>query len=81
MLVAYYSKGCDSHKLFDSLKVVSTNNYEKHLNQHNVIHLNMQEFLSDSTSISDMLDILNQEVIYELSKEYDVHVITPKYKN
>ena len=80
MLVAYYSKGCDSHKLFDSLKVVSTNNYEKHLNQHNVIHLNMQEFLSDSTSISDMLDILNQEVIYELSKEYDVHVITPNIK-
>lgn len=81
MLVAYYSKGCDSHKLFDSLKVVSTNNYEKHLNQHNVIHLNMQEFLSDSTSISDMLDILNQEVIYELSKEYDVHVIKPNIKN
>ena len=45
MLVAYYSKGCDSLKLFDNLKISETELYQKHLNQHNVIHLNMQDFL------------------------------------
>ena len=32
MLVAYYSKGCDSHELFDSLNILKTENYLKHLN-------------------------------------------------
>ena len=81
MLVAYYSKGCDSHELFDSLKITNTENYEKHLNQHHVIHLNMQEFLSDAKSITEMLDIINNEVVYELLKEYDVDVLRPSLKN
>lgn len=44
MLVAYYSKGCNSQKLFDSLKISQTHTYFKHLNQYNVIYLNMQNF-------------------------------------
>ena len=81
MLVAYYSKGCDSHELFDSLKISKTEAYEKHLNQHNVIYLNMQEFLSDAKSITEMLDIINNEVVYELLKKYDVDVLRPSLKN
>lgn len=46
MLVAYYSKGCVSYELFDFLNVSKIKNYLKHLNQHNVIYLNMQEFLN-----------------------------------
>lgn len=41
MLVAYYSMGCDSHELFDSLKISQTTRYQEHLNHHHVIHLNM----------------------------------------
>ena len=81
MLVAYYSKGCNSHELFDSLKISKTESYEKYLNQHHVIHLNMQEFLSDAKSITEMLDIINNEVVYELLKEYDVDVLRPSLKN
>ena len=48
MLVVYYSRGCDSLELFDNLKISETELYQKHLNQHNVIHLNMQDFLSET---------------------------------
>lgn len=72
MLVAYYSKGCDSHNLFDHLKISNTKNYEKDLNQHNVIHLNMQDFLSMTNSIEDMLILLSEEVIFELTQKYPV---------
>ena len=51
------------------------------MNQHHVIHLNMQEFLSDAKSITEMLDIINNEVVYELLKEYDVDVLRPSLKN
>lgn len=72
MLVAYYSKGCDSHNLFDHLKISNTKNYEIDLNQHNVIHLNMQDFLSMTNSIEDMLILLSEEVIFELTQKYPV---------
>ena len=81
MLVAYYSRGCDSHELFNALKVSKLPDYEKHLNQHHVIHLNMQEFLSDANSITEMIDIINKEVMNELLKEYDVDVLRPSLKN
>lgn len=63
MFVAYYSKGCNSQKLFDSLKISQTHTYFKHLNQYNVIYLNMRNFLSMSSSVNDMITILNDEVI------------------
>lgn len=52
------------------MKISETASYKKHLNQHKVIHLNMQEFLSDSDSVNDMLDMLNNEIIKELEETY-----------
>ncbi len=51
MLAAYYSKGCDSHELFDNLEISQSEKYSEHLNQYNVIYLNMQRFLSSSDDI------------------------------
>jgi len=74
MLVAYYSKGCDSHTLFDSLKIADVKNYEEHLNKHNVIHLNMQRFVSRTNDIDSMLAYLKNEIIDELLEVYDIKV-------
>ena len=41
MISAYYSKGCDSHALFDGLKIASTPDYEEKLNKYNVIKLDL----------------------------------------
>ena len=50
MLTAYYSRGCDSGELFQGLKSTMHPDFEKHLNQYNVIHLNMHgNFLSKKT--------------------------------
>lgn len=70
MLVAYYSKGCDSHHMFDELKVSKIQSYEDHLNKHNVIHLDMQKFLSLTHCIDDMILKINNVVIKELKREY-----------
>ena len=42
MLTAYYSKGCDSQDLFAGLKISETSDFKKHLNQYDVIHLDIQ---------------------------------------
>ena len=70
MLAAYYSKGCDSRNLFSGLSIASSDSYSKHLNQYNVIYINMQEFLSGSKSIDDMLMMLKSFILKEFKKVY-----------
>ena len=72
MLVAYYSKGCDSHHIFDSLKISQTDYYLEHLNQHHVIHINMQSFLSNTHNIDKMIQLLTIRILNELKQEYSV---------
>ena len=45
MLVAYYSRGCDSRELFKNYKIADDVSFEQHLNKYNVIHINMTEFV------------------------------------
>ena len=42
MLTAYYRKGCDSQDLFAGLKISEASDLKKHLNQYDVIHLDIQ---------------------------------------
>ena len=70
MLVAYYSKGCDSHDIFDSLKISQTTHYLKHLNQHHVIHINMQDFLSKTHDINKMILLLAKLIFREIKKVF-----------
>ena len=70
MLVAYYSKGCDSHDIFDSLKISQTDHYLKHLNQHPVIHINMQDFLSKTHDINKMILLLAKLIFREIKKAF-----------
>ena len=70
MLVAYYSKGCDSSDIFNHFKLSKTENYKRHLNKHNVIYINMQTFLSRTKNIDAMLERVNLKIIKELARVY-----------
>ena len=70
MLSAYYSKGCNSQKLFSGLKIYEEENFEEHLNKYNVIHLNMQNFLSESENIEDMIKYIEEDVMEEIEKDF-----------
>ena len=70
MLSAYYSKGCDSKELFGSLLIAKNEDYLKHLNKYNVIYINMQEFLSNSENIKEMLLLIRKIILKDFKKEY-----------
>ena len=72
MLVAYYSKGCDSHDIFDSLKISQTDHYLEHLNKHHVIHINIQSFLSNTHNIDKMIQLLTARILNEFKQEYSI---------
>ena len=44
MIDAYYSRGCDSTKLFEDTKISASADYQKYMNQYNVIHLDVSTF-------------------------------------
>ena len=70
MLAAYYGKDCDSSELFAPYKIAKAQDYRKHLNQYNVIMLNIQDFLSVTSSVAEMLSFLQKRVIRELKRKY-----------
>ncbi len=69
MLAAYYSCGCYSRELFAGFKIAQHKDFEKHLNQYDVIYLNMQQFLIEADA-GNVIKYLEQEVLRELRKVY-----------
>ena len=70
MLVAYYDRSCDSSIQFAGLEIAQSPSYRSHLNRYDVIHLNIQDFLSQSTSTKDMVAFIEESVEAELAAAY-----------
>ncbi|MDR0928129.1 MAG: ATP-binding protein [Oscillospiraceae bacterium] len=71
MLAAYYGCGEDTAALFDGLKISSDSSYLEHLNRHDVIKINMQEFLSTTRTVDKMLEMIERYLLHELLATYD----------
>lgn len=69
MLAAYYSCGCDSADLFKGLKIEQDETFREHLNQYDVIFLNMQQFLIRAKN-QDVTEYLEQAVMEEIREIY-----------
>ena len=70
MLTAYYGKECDSRELFSGLKISQNAVFAQHLNQYPTIFLNMQEFLSRSRDVYDLLERMKKLVLRDMKREY-----------
>lgn len=70
MLAAYYSKGCNSREIFSNLCIAKSRNFNQHINQYDTIFLNMQEFLSQSKNIEEMISLIQRSVLWELLQDY-----------
>ena len=70
MLAAYYMKGCDSRELFEGLEIAGKPSFEEHLNQYDVIHLDMAYLLVQNKSAVDTVAFMQKCVIDELRVIY-----------
>ena len=70
MLAAYYSRGCQSEKLFEEFKITKDPSFKQHLNRYNVFFMNMQEFLSRSKTVEKMIFRISQLLMRDLKQEY-----------
>lgn len=74
MLAAYYGSGEDTENLFEGFKIAQSNSWKSYMNAYEVIKVNMQEFLSRSGSIEQMLDRMTNRILAELRRSYPEQV-------
>ena len=74
MLAAYYDRGENTAELFENLEISSAESFCEHLNQYDVIKINMQDFLSCTGSVQEMLKLLQTRLIQELKHKYPRYV-------
>lgn len=69
MLCAYYDKTCDSHELFSNYQISEDKSYEKHLNQYDVIYLDMTHIIGEAGKDS-FIDFIKEKITDELISAY-----------
>ena len=70
MIKAYYSKGCDSRELFRGFAIEKEEGFEKHLNQYDVIHIDMASVWINAGKEEGFLAFLTGTILEELKEEY-----------
>ena len=70
MLAAYYSRACDSGKMFEGLKISRSASFSEHLNRHDVIHLDVQWCMLDAGGPQAVVGYMNGHLLAELKEAY-----------
>lgn len=70
MLSAYYSRGCHSETLFQGLKIEKDPSFCRHLNQHNVIRLDIQQFIRSEKNLDTFISEIEQTLMEELTESF-----------
>ena len=70
MLAAYYSRACDSKKMFEGLKISQSASFPEHLNRYDVIHLDVQWCMLDAGGPEAVVGYMNGHLLAELKEAY-----------
>ena len=70
MLTAYYSKGCESEKMFSGLEISEYPDFRTHLNQYDVIHLVIQWCMEPAGGAQNVVSYITEQTIKELKEYY-----------
>ena len=74
MLAAYYDRSENTEELFQNLAISKDNSYKENLNQFDVIKINMQEFLSMSETVEEMLKMLKEYLVSDFKETFqEIH--------
>ena len=70
MLAAYYSKGAESEKMFSDFEIGKSEDFKKHLNKYDVIHIDVQWFLINCEDADNVVPYITRVVLDELREVY-----------
>ena len=70
LMKAYFSKGCDSREIFEKLKIAEKPNFEKNLNQFNVLSVDLGGLFSSSRNKNEVLLNLYSKLLADFREEF-----------
>ena len=70
MMVAYFSKGCDSREIFSHLKIAKEPCFEQNLNKFNVIAVDFGAVFNTVENRNDVLKYLRNRFVEDFRKEF-----------
>lgn len=70
MLTAYYSRGCESARMFEGRKISGEGNWREHLNRYDVIHIDVQWCRTSAKSAEATVSYIENNILEELRVYY-----------
>ena len=70
MLCAYYGRNCDSEILFRNLEIAADPSFRKHLNQYDVIYVDMTYVKAFTDGFRNLVPYLSKKITEELAAAY-----------
>lgn len=70
LISAYYDHTVDGKELFRGMEIENDESFAANGSSYDVIKINMQEFLSNSTDMTMLLTLLKKAILRELLREY-----------
>ncbi len=70
MVCAYYDRTVDGNVEFEGLQITQDPSFQPHRNRYDVIRINMQEFLSATATVADLIERLQSFLCRELRGAY-----------
>ena len=70
LMVAFFSKGCDSREMFSNLKIAQEPCFEKNLNKFNVIAVDFGAIYNTVENRNDVLKYLKNKLLKDFRKEF-----------
>lgn len=70
MIASFFSRGEDSHALFEQLHIAGSEEFEANINQHNVIYIRFNETPADCSSYQRYISRINSRLLRDLKYAY-----------
>ncbi len=70
MIAAYFGKEIDSREIFDKLEIHSCEQYEQHLNQHDVIYITFNEMPNECRTYRQYISRIEKRLLADLTRKF-----------
>lgn len=70
LIASFFSKGCDSRKIFQSLKIGQNPEFEQHINKHNVINIDFSKVPFLCENYNDYIKAIVNKLMQDLQIRY-----------
>ncbi len=70
MIDAYYSRGCNSKELFAPYEIAKDPDFEKYLNQFNVLHFDVATYFNSAKTPEEIIPMMDSRLLREMIEEF-----------